>query len=268
MSLDDFQNFLDEDPDKEKDGPSNLDLDRLAAGQLPREIARPLEAEAMADPDRANELKRRRLGTDAIDWVDTDALLGRIKAQVGEVDTEPRPSIWARLFSGQGIGFGLLAAGAAAAMVFLVLDPSEPGVGPLDPVGVRVKGALRLKVFRQKGSGAELMASGAAFRAGDTLQFKVDAPGPGTIRVFGVDAKAALYTAWPLPEHSGSADQIQGPVKDQALPGAVELDDAPGAEILYLVHCPPGIEARCTAGAPIRCPEGCSSTPFTIEKTP
>jgi hypothetical protein len=272
MSLDDFGSFLDEEPDQEKKAPSSLDLDRLAAEQLPREQARSLEAEVMADPERANELKRRRLGTDAIDWVDTDALLGRIKAELGQPQAEAtaRPGFWARLFANQSVWMGLLATGAAAAVAVFALRPGAPGVAPLDPTsGVRAKGALRLQVFRQKGEGAELMASGATFRAGDTLGFKVDAPGAGVIHVLGVDAAGALYTAWPLPDHVDAPTHLGGPVNNHALPGAVELDDAPGPETLYLVHCPPGADPTCTvASAGIRCPEGCATTPFTLEKAP
>lgn len=266
MSLDEFDAFLAADPAPK--GPSNLRLDQLAAGELDGEAARAVEAEVAGDVDLANDLKRRRLGTAAITDVDTGALLARIKAELGPPAPAPRESPWRRLLRAPWFIPGLVAAGAAAAVVVLAVRPADPGGAlPGLDAGLRAKGALRLQVIRQTPTGSERMISGATFRPGDTLRFRVDAPGAGALRVLGVEADGTLYTAWPAPGQAGG--DVAGPEADRLLDGSVELDDTTGREVLHLVHCPPGVEPTCTSAGPEaapHCPAGCVSSPFALEK--
>lgn len=243
---------------EDDDGPTSLDLDRLAAGLKDAE----LEARVDADPALRNTLARRRQGLDAVDGLDARALKARIVAAVEPPQAEAaRGPSWAWLRS----PWIWTALAVAAAVAMFALRP-RPDPGP----AVRIKGALKLMVFRQVDGGATEAISGAVFRPGEHLKFKVSLPAPGRVRIVGIDAAGALYTAWPLPEHADAETTL--PAGDaRELPGAIALDDAPGPERLHLVLCPPDVEPVCRsagAGAPPVCPEGCATTPFTLNKSP
>ncbi|MCA9547083.1 MAG: hypothetical protein KC613_21925 [Myxococcales bacterium] len=264
----------------EADCPSDLALDQY--------LARGLEAAALAEVQAhlddgcaacAARLSERRAGFAAFGQVDERKLLARIR---GELDT--RQSFFGDWFTGWSttlkrliVPVGLAA--AAALVVFLrPVDPgadrvtgsltAEPGVGALQgPDGVRTKGGLNLQVHRMVGSGSEAVLSGDPFAPGDRIRFLVDLPSEGQVKVVGVEADGTLYTAWPLEE--GTATRLpQG--ADQALPGAVELDDTVGTETLFLVHCPQADTApTCRSqgpGAAPTCDAGCSLSKFTVTK--
>lgn len=268
MSLDELDAFLAADPAAKR--PSDLQLDQLAAGEIQGEAARAIEAEVADDPALANDLKRRRLGTAAVTEVDTAALLARIKGELGAAKPA-REGLLTRLLKARWFAPGLVIAGATAAAVIISVRPPDPtgsAIGP--PSGIRMKGALRLQVIRQTPTGSERMISGATFKPGDTLRFRVDAPGAGTLQIVGVEGDGTLYTAWPLPEHAAQA-RLAEAARDLLLDGSVELDATAGREVLHLVHCPPGVEPGCTsagADAAPTCAAGCVSSPFTLEKRP
>lgn len=243
-------------------GPSSLDLDRLAARLRDPE----LEAQVEADPALRNALARRRQGLDAVPGLDAAALKARIVAAVESPTPQPapRPARWLAWLRTPWLWTGLA---ATAAVAVFALRPETPLETPPE---VRAKGALKLMVFRQVASGAVEAISGDAFHAGDRLKFKVTLPAKGQVRVVGIDATGTLYTAWPLPEHAGTSTTLDA-ADALPLPGAIALDDSPGAEQLHLVHCPPEVEPACQAagvGAPPVCPPACATTPFTLNKAP
>ncbi|MCB9546952.1 MAG: hypothetical protein H6706_14020 [Myxococcales bacterium] len=255
MNLKDIEALRSRDGDEP--GPSSLDLDRLAAGGGDAG----LRAEVEADPALRNELARRQQGLDGLPGVDAAALKARVLAAAAPPPARRWPA-WLRApWAWSAIAVGA----AAAAAVVIAVRP------PVSAPTVRAKGALKLMVFRQVGDDEAVEAiSGDAFHAGDRLKFKVSLPEAGRVRVAGVDAEGTLYTAWPLPEHAG-ADEVLPAGDAVFLPGAVALDDAPGPEQLFLVHCPPDVEPACASagpGAPPRCPAGCATTPFTLNKAP
>jgi hypothetical protein len=129
-----------------------------------------------------------------------------------------------------------------------------------------MKGGLALHVFRLAGDHGEEALSGDRFAPGDRLRFVVDVPAEGHVSVLGIEAGGALYTAWPL-EPSVQTRFVSGTGIE--LPGAVELDDQPGRETLYLVHCPLKVGTpACTLGADGKpsCPESCAMTAFVLDK--
>ena len=263
--------------------PSALALDRLVAGELTDAARSETEAHLVACADCAGRVAHLRAGFDAMEGVDPRALLAGVRRRL---DDEPARTGW-RAFLARWLGDGrlpwapLAAAGAALVVLLVVL----PRSGPDDPDGsVRRKGGLALHVHRLAvdratnpiaGSGgaeasSEEVLSGDRFRPGDRLRFVVDLPRDGHVAIVGVDADGGLYEAWPL--GGGAVDTLRSAGRRQVLPGAVSLDDKPGRETLYLVHCAPEVgPPRCTSrgvdAAPV-CPATCALSPFVVDKEP
>jgi hypothetical protein len=230
-------------------GPSDRTLDAYRLGALDEAGRAAVDAHAAGCAACARRLAEVQAGFAAFPALDERAVLGRVQAAYGG---RRRPWRWL-----------LLAPVAAAALVLVWIRPPAEGPEPPGPT-VLTKGAAALRVFRQSGHGpAEEMLSGQAFRAGDRVRFLVDLPGAGTVRIYGVDGRGRSYVAWP-PAGAGGLPAGRG----QELPGAVELDDAPGPETLHLVHCPGARAApACTAGAAgIDCPKGCTRAAFVVRK--
>lgn len=240
--------------------PSTLRIERYVAGELGAEERTTIEAHAETCAHCPADIARARGGFAV--WPELDAA-----KSFAEVVARAERSKRARRWRGVLIAAGPL---AFAALLFLVLrPPTEQGPSmrlPSTSLGVRTKGQTVLRVFRQTPSGSEELTSGAEVYAEQRLRFVVDLPSQGAIAIVGVEASAKLYTAWPLTV-GGSTVRDAGP--SQELPGAIALDGSRGRETLYLVHCPGASEPpRCRenpAGPPL-CGEGCSLSPFVLEK--
>ncbi len=238
--------------------PSDLLLDRLAAGELPAAQAAQLQAHTGTCPACAAHMKEARF--DALP-VDAAALLARIRRGMD------RPSLWQRLLGSWALRAPVLAV-AGACLVLVLIGRPTPHPGPIaeDP-GTRAKGGAILHVHRMLSAGSEEVLSGARLAPGDRLRFVVDLPRPGYVAILGVEEGGGLYAAWPT---DGTTPQARPAGSGQALPGAVALDETPGTETLYLVHCPgaaapPRCQARGGRKPPL-CPEGCALSPFVIHK--
>lgn len=120
-------------------------------------------------------------------------------------------------------------AAVATAVVAVAVRPEaadvRKGGGELWALNVLVKRRGEPKVQRP--------ASGVRLSAGDQLRFEVTAKtGPGYVAVIGADSRGVVT---PLAPPAGDAVLVRGgPV---VLNGAVELDDAPGAERIELFGC-------------------------------
>ncbi|PTL83868.1 hypothetical protein [Vitiosangium sp. GDMCC 1.1324] len=257
MSLPDFTALRTGRPDC----PSDLTLDRLQAGELPRERAQEAERHIAGCADCGARMAERRAGFGAIEGVDPRVMLARIRTGLD------RPaSLSERLLGGFRRLFAPLAVVAAAAVAFVVVTREQVQQPSLD---TRPKGSLALHVFRLAGDHAEEMVSGGAFAPRDRLRFTVDLPEEGYVTVLGIESSGALYTAWPL--EPGTETRFAAGTGIE-LSGAVSLDAKPGRETFHLVHCPVKVgPPHCTssgAGAAPVCPAGCESTPFLMEKGP
>ena len=239
--------------------PSDLALDRLHAGELPREQALETERHVAGCAECGARMSERRAGFGAIEGVDPRVMLARIRTGL---DT-PAP-LSHRLLGWMRHQLAPLAVVAAAAVTLLVVTREQ-----VRPPATRQKGSLALHVFRLAGDHAEEVVSGSSFRPGDRLRFVVDLPAKGFVTVLGVESSGALYTAWPLEPGQGTRFEAGSGI---ALSGAVSLDAQPGREMLHLVLCPVEVGSpRCTskgAGAAPECPAGCVTTPFIMDKRP
>lgn len=257
MSVVDFQALR----EGRADCPSDFTLDRLHARELEGEAARSAEKHVAGCEVCAARMAKRQAGFNAMEGVDPRVMLARIRSRLDEpASLGDRVSRWVRRAVAP-----LVLAAAAAAVAIVVLKPVDTTSGD----GIRPKGALALHVYRLAEGHAQEAVSGEAFAPGDRLRFKVALPSEGHIAIFGVERTGQLYTAWPLDE---ATDTRRSAGDDIELPGAVQLDETPGEELLYLVHCPLAVGTpRCTsAGAekPPACPTGCSHTAFRVGKEP
>jgi hypothetical protein len=262
------------------DCPSDLQLDRLHAGELGPEASQQLSAHIKGCDTCPARMQARQSGFDAFSEVDPRVLLAGLRGRLHREEQSERVPLrrWLRRF---GLLVAPLAAAAAAlGVVAFTGRPSASSGTPAggDPViesgeasGTRLKGGLALRVYRQAQGRSEEVLSGERFAPGDRLRFAVDLPHSGAVTILGIESDGDLYVVWPDGTNAGTG--VTRPAGNgQELPGAVSLDSSPGKETLYLVHCPDSSEVpRCTsqgAGSRPMCPRGCSQVPFVIDKAP
>lgn len=231
------------------DCPSDLKLELFVSGELDAAQRTQFETHCAGCTSCQARVAERRQGWDA-QPVDSRVMLAAIRRAADA----PAPTAWWKKW------LPIVAlAGAAAAVAVLVARP-DAGADT-----TRIKGSAILKVFRFEDGHAKEVASGSKFSAGDRLRFVVDLPAAGAIAVLGVDSKRSLYVAWPPDGESPVRPAGQG----IELPGAVALDDTPGSETLFLVHCP-GRDSRpdCSVSADgsLACGSGCSVSSFEVKK--
>ena len=257
MSADPFASLL------PKEGcPSELELDRWHAKELPAARMQALESHAANCTDCQARMKQRAQGFAAIAApagqppIDERRVLAGLRRRLDE--EPPRMSLFARRLS---VLAGFLACAAAFALVAL---PKHDRQG--EEYEVRAKGGLALHVFREQNGRASEALSGDQFHAGERLRFVADLPSDGEVRVIGVEATGALYTAWPLDAMLGTRLAHGNGI---ALPGAVALDDSHGRETLYLVECGSRDaldSCRAEPGSKPHCDSSCELSPFVLEK--
>lgn len=204
---------------------TDLEIERLLAGDVPPARAAELEAKATAaDRARREELAAEHaafLGT-----LDVDAevrAIGR-KMQTLEPERKPAGAWWRWIFAG-----GALAAAAAAALVLIGRRDPE---GPTDDeIGIKGDG-VTLVVHAASDTGSRTLASGDAIAPGTRIRFEVGAPKRGYVTVIGFDARGATTVYYP---YGGAEAAVYDPATGGLLPGAIAVDDTPGAETYYAV---------------------------------
>jgi hypothetical protein len=187
---------------------SRLTLDRFAAGELPR-------------PDRLSPEAEAHLAAVAgVVAGPLDVVMLRRRAAEGvEAPPLPRPANrWRAAVAGL----------ALAAAALFVLRPAAPEIA--------ARGGADLLVY-EVGPSSLRAYDGAAVEPGADLVLKVRPDGRATVAVFGVDAEGAVSQYWPEsgedPEVLASRDGLVD------LPGSLQLDDTPGAEVLVAVFDTP-----------------------------
>lgn len=161
------------------------------------------------------------------------------------------------------VGFGLL---VAAAAVLLLVDRRDPGSPPGDTT--RAKGGLRLEVYVKKGDQV-LPARGAVLRPGDAIRFAVAGVDGGYLAVLGRDGTGRVSVYYPPGERAAPASRAE---EEEALPGSIVLDDAPGPETIALVHCDAAVPVATLAAVLARGGDapvpGCAVDRLELEKGP
>lgn len=241
---------------------SDLQLDALELGAL--DAGRSAQAEAhLARCERCAE--RRRALAEA-----TRVSARRIAASPLQALTRARPDAAAggvgpRRAAGRRWLAGAGAALAAAAALLLVV-----GREPLDPGGVRGKGASHVGFFVKHGAAVRRGAVRERVSPGDALRFVVTSTAPRYVAVLSRDGAGQVSVYHP---RGPRAERVE-PGVERALDASVVLDDVLGEERLYALTCSAAIElaplgaALRRAGAEPAWPAECSVDRFVLIKAP
>jgi hypothetical protein len=230
--------------------PSEAILDAI---ELDEPVDAPFRAHVQSCAVCVARLKERK---DAFAALDRPALVRAIHARVVEAEqAAEKPSLgrsWRRAIAALSVA---AAAGVAAVVMIQPVD-SE-----------RSKGSIGFDVFVEHGGDVRRAARNTVFHAGDRLRFEVDLPVAAHVLIVGVEADGTMYSAYPATASVAAAPKMAGG-SDQVLPGAVELDEKPGREVLHLVACDRefGSSDVHQEKGTLVVPAGCVTTPFVLEK--
>jgi hypothetical protein len=224
-------------------------VERLRAGDLPPEEAARVRARLEAEGGLGRLDALRRADEAALRAHPPGVVVAEIhrRAGVGPPRRPRRPLL-------------LVPALAAAAVAVFVAVRVPPG-SPPSPVleDGRPKGlASRLEIRRERpGAAPELLADGAAVRAGDTIQLAYVGAPPAGEALYGVvvslDGRGQVTLHWP--EQAGPAVPLT-PGRAVPLPHAYRLDDAPAFERFFLVTSAAPFEAAAVVDAARRLARG------------
>lgn len=195
---------------------TDLELERSLAGDLPPDRARALEREA-TDADRARLDELRAEHQAYLGAIDVDAEVRRIEQRAARIKPEPRVAWWRWM-----VGGGILVAAAAAALVFV--RPGKPA-----PDDREIKGGDISLIIHTP---SRQLASGDTVAPGERIRFEINAGRPGHVAIVGVDASGAQTVYVP---YGGTAAASFDPGA-RVLPGAIQLDAAPGDETFYALY--------------------------------
>lgn len=244
----------------EADCPSELQLDQLHYGELDGEADKEVRAHADACEHCQRALAERAAGFEALPDANPARMLAHIKAGVRRQESQPslldRVRTWL-----MSTGRPVLALAATAAVALIVVA----NLPPADDA-VRVKGDLKLSVFRERAGTVTELADRAHLTAQDRLRFVVRLPeGDGQIMVVGVEASGKLFAY-----HPAAGDRSTKPAADTqgALAGAFELDDSKGVESIHLVWCKSAFSLGDigVSGQSLSVPNECRTTGLGIVK--
>ncbi|WP_338872114.1 ActD-like protein [Myxococcus stipitatus] len=258
-------------------------LERIALGELPPEELAAAHARLEKEPDGPARLAALKADSAAtLERLPPERVTREVEARLRRASAERKAPARSPWFTS---ALGLVPVLAALAL-FVVVQPGEqatledPVTGPVAGLGTEVtrsKGlSPKLEVHRQKSRGDEVLADGAAAAAGDVVQLAYVAAGRAHGVILSVDGRGSvtLHT----PEQGAQAASL-APSGTHRLPGAYELDDAPGFERFFFVTAdePFQVEtvveaARKLAASPdahtasLSLPEGLTQVSFTLQK--
>jgi uncharacterized protein DUF4384/putative zinc finger protein len=243
---------------------SDLQLDRWLVGELSSEQGRAVALHLDACPacrQRHVELDevRQRLARQMPAWVSFQS--------PPVADSGPARSAGPLRVQHRWLA-GASALAAAAALVLLVARPWQ---GPLagEASGTRAKGGVAsLGWVVRRGERTFVGRPEQRLRAGDALRFTVSAREPVYVAVLGLDATGRLSVYHPDRDRLERVEAGE----QAALPGAIELDAAPGRELLYGIFCANAAPLSDVTSAVERSPEspvlpaGCSFERWALTK--
>jgi hypothetical protein len=234
---------------------TDVELERVLAGDYPPERARALEAR-MTEADRARLTALRVERGEFLRDVDVDAEARLIRARLSAAP--PKPRRWAWLFA-PGVAF------AAAAVVLAVIVTRDPGEDGEPDIAIKGEVALVLHLA-PPGGPARRLDDGDHARPGDRLRFEVRAPEAGYVAVVGIDTRgSSVY--YPF----GGAAPVPYDPAAPLLPGAVELDETLGVERVTVLYsrAPFALDAALSAlAAGAALPAGVASESVSFVKEP
>ncbi len=218
--------------------PSDYQLDQLYLGELGADKDTEVREHLAGCLHCKKRQELRDGGMAAFPEVNAGALLERVQLAVA---SEEQP-VSARSRGKRSSFWTFLAPSALAAAALLLLFGLREDRQVETGAGIRAKGGLALRVFRQDMPVAEELLSGQDLEKGDTIRFVVDLP---TELASQDDLQAMLLSV----EELGGKRSMYFPTGGQssanlvldeegALPVATKLDSYFGMETLLLVVCP------------------------------
>jgi len=234
---------------------SRLDWERYVLGELPPDRAWTLKQRLDADPRLRVEVEEiKRSNRDDLERYPAAQVAAgireRFERETAGAGAEKSIRPFRALF-GKRL-FLLIPAAAAAVLLAVVLIPGrKPGILPRFADSLRddtiVKGTAgvdlnttRLLVYRKRGNAVEELADGSQSRAGDILQMAyVSTEKYGMI--FSIDGSGKVTPQFPDAQGASSAFETK---RKTLLPQAVELDNAPRFERVFLVTSDVPIDGR------------------------
>jgi hypothetical protein len=154
---------------------------------------------------------------------DSERHFARIRGRLPAARPKPRGApLWRRLWP--------VAAGAAiaAGLVVAIVRPGKDAV--------QYRGEIAMRVVAKRGERQFVVHDGRELFEGDALRFVVTVGAPGYLTLFSVDGRGVVTPFYPGsdPEKDPAPLMLEraGP---HELPGAVELDDAVGDEVVIAV---------------------------------
>jgi hypothetical protein len=204
-------------------------VERLAAGELPRQQASELRAELGQQGTETRLADLAASNAEILAALSPAAVVAEVRRRA-----EQRSAVRRRrpLFA-----LSLAATCAAGLAVFLVVrdqDATNVTLPHGDGIEITREKGLKpqLRIHRKTKVGAEPLPPSALVRKGDTLQLRYVAAGSRFGVIASIDARTTITLH--LPEVPGPAAKLE---KDgeRALPHAYELDDSPGFERFVFV---------------------------------
>lgn len=254
MNFDDIEALRTRSDDGPDPRPSNLDLDRLVAGQLDPDSAERVRAAAASDPETRATLGERERGFDALP-VDPRAMLAHIRSE-----TAPRRR--RGLLSHGWRAILVLAPAAVAMLIFLVIRPDDS-----TPLGLAAGNpdAVRLGAWTGPDGERRRLGAGGVLAPESQLHLTVSLTERAAVRVFEHRDAGGLRPVWPA---DGTTSRVFEIGDAQTLDGAIALEASPGARAVHLIACPPTVEPACTAAGEgaVRCPDACAVRSLSVTR--
>ncbi len=221
--------------------PSDFSLDQLYLGELPSPREESLREHIRSCLHCKKRQTLRENGLAAFPEVDSNALFQRIESAVqlaSPKNNSKNPPSRVFLYATPVV----LCAAALLLYVSLPSDSANSGQSPSAQEGLRSKGGLALRVYRQSHLGAEEQISGQDFYKGDKIRFVIDLPlaaplsAKSNVMLLSVEEdgdKTSVY--FPTDSNESAPLSLDG---EGALPIATKLDGYVGLETLLVVICP------------------------------
>ena len=252
--------------------PSELTFDQLVLGELDAEAADALRAHAASCSHCAPLLSEVEAGLGAYPQLDArrDHLVARIEhMHRQEVVLESKPT-GAKAERSPRRGRARLTGhwrwGALSGVAVALLLT----VGALRPTAespaTRLKGGVKLRVYRAVGETSKEVLTDEALRDGERLRFSVDVPPRGALMVVGVEASGRVFPYHPL--HGRSLALTPAIVPPSGLlDAAVSLDASKGQEWIHLVWCERAFSLDALRhDSQLVTPEGCRTDGIRVRK--
>jgi hypothetical protein len=209
------------DPSSATGHPSELELHRVALGQLPPDRRAGVEAHAAGCAACGEALASLRLADQAFEGDVYARTAGVLAARAGRTGPQRRPIWW------------WLSAPAAALLLIVGWGALRGTFGP----DLRTKGpggahAVGLEVFARRGDQVFAVSAQTPLRANDAIRFVVNRPaGLDQLLVVGVQAGGAVTVYHPFGGTGSVA--LGGGAGRLEVEGSVALDDHPGPERVF-----------------------------------